>query len=223
MPGNRKAAEQVCLEMVEALLPGGGNREIYEKFFAQMDDASFESFVKGLEERSIRLAIIAPINAAVQLDTKRNLDLADEWGYNFFEQIWMEGENGSPNYLTVEKYLICDLTIRRQAQFQTKKISIPEHTRSVDNFTGQPTGASKGSKISYPEIQIMAAQGLDDAILELIKYRGGDEKGFAAMNNSIARTGGVSLKALDTLGTTVKAKQTVSTILLGMHLKNTLL
>lgn len=223
MAGNRKAAEAVCLEMVEALLPGGGNLQIYQNFFAQMDDQAFESFINGLDEGSIRLAIIAPINSQAKLDTARNLELAKKWGHNFFERIWMDGKEGSPPYLSPKKYLVVDLPIRRQAQFQVKKISIPEHTRSVDNLTGQPTGASKGSKISYPELQILAALGLNECIVEFIKFRGGDEKGFDAMNKSIAETGGVSLAAIDALGTQVRSKQTVSTLLTAMHLKNTLM
>lgn len=222
MAGNRKAAEAVCLEYIEKILPGGGNKEIYQAFFAQMDDAAFETFINQLDEGSIKLAIIAPINSAVELDTARNLALAKELGHNFFERIWMDGKDGAPPYLSTETYLVVELPVRRQAQFQVKKISIPEHARSVDNLTGQPTGASKGSKISYPELQIMAALGLDNCIVEFIKYRGGDEKGFVAMNNSISKTGGVSTKALDSLGTTVRSRQTVSTILTGMHLENTL-
>ena len=104
-----------------------------------------------------------------------------------------------------------------------KKISIPEDNRSIDTFTGQPTGKSKGSKISWPELPILAALGgFDDTISEFFKFRGGDLQGFNAMNNMIASTGGVSLNAVNSLGTKVKAVQSLSTLLTSMHLTNSL-
>jgi hypothetical protein len=116
-----------------------------------------------------------------------------------------------------------DLPLKRQAQFLIKKISIPEDNRSIDTFTGQPTGKSKGSKISWPELQILAALGgFDDTITEFFKMRGGDLQAFNAMNNMIANTGGVSLNAISALGTKVTAVRSLSTLLTSMHLTNTL-
>jgi hypothetical protein len=109
--------------------------------------------------------------------------------------------------------------LRRQAQLLVKKISIPEDNKSINDLTGQPssTGKSRGSKISYPETQIMAALNLDNSLIEMLKYRGGDQKGFIAMNKSISQTGGVSLDALSKLGTRVKSTDTLRTFLTCMH------
>lgn len=222
MAGNRQKAQALCLEYIEKILPGGGNRKIYEDLFASMSDEAFAEFIDKLKTGKARLAIIAPNMASSKLSVERNLALAKELGHEFFQRIWMDGKAGAPKYLSAVPYLVVDLPLRRQAQLLVKKISIPEDNRSVDNLTGQPTGASKGSKISYPEIQILAALGLDDTITELIKYRGGDQKGFIAMNDSIARTGGVSQKALEPLNTKVKVTQTLSTYLTAMHLHSTL-
>jgi hypothetical protein len=222
MAGNRQKAQALCLEYIDKILPGSGNRKIYEDLFASMSDEAFEAFIGKLKSGQARLALIAPNMAEPKLSVERNLAIAKELGHEFFQRIWMDGKAGAPKYLSAVPYLVVDLPLRRQAQLLVKKISIPEDNRSVDNLTGQPTGASKGSKISYPEIQILAALGLDDSITELIKYRGGDQKGFIAMNDSIARTGGVSQKALEPLGTKVKVTQTLSTYLTAMHLKSTL-
>jgi hypothetical protein len=222
MAGNRKAAEAVILEWVEKLIPESGNRELYEKLFAGMDDAAFAVWMEKLERQEIRLAVVAPNLAKSSLDIERNLKLADELGHNFYERILIDNGNDIPPYLSPVRYLVVDLPLRRQAQLLVKKISIPEDTKSVDDFTGQPTGKSKGSKISYPETQIMAALNLDNNLIEMLKYRGGDEKGFDALNSSISKTGGVSLKSIEKLGTQVKSTQTLSIILTCMHLENTL-
>ena len=169
------------------------------------------------------MALIAPELSGPSLSVERNLDLAESWGHKFFERIWMDSQNGSPSYLSNDKYLIVDLPLKRQAQFLIKKISIPEDNRSIDTFTGQPTGKSKGSKISWPELQILAALGgFDETISEFFKFRGGDLQGFNAMNNMIANTGGVSLNAVGSLGTKVKAVQSLSTLLVSMHLTNSI-
>jgi len=222
MSGNRKSAEELILKYIDKLLPGSENTQIYKDLFASMDDEQFEQFIVSLETGKSRLAIIAPNFSSNPLSVDRNIEIAKELGHEFFEQVWMEDPNGGPNYLSTEKYLVVDLPLRRQAQLLIKKISIPDDNRSIDHLTGQPTGNSKGSKISYPELQILAAHQLDNTITELIKYRGGDLNGFNAMNDSISRTGGVSLNSLDTLGSKVKSTQTLSTYLTAMHLRNTL-
>lgn len=222
MAGNRKAAEAVILEWIEKLIPDSGNRELYVNLFAGMDDAAFAVWMEKLERQEIRLAVVAPNLAKSSLDIDRNLRLADELGHNFFERILIDNGNDIPPYLSPIRYLVVDLPLRRQAQLLVKKISIPEDTKSVDDFTGQPTGKSKGSKISYPETQIMAALNLDANLTEMLKYRGGDEKGFDALNSSISKTGGVSLQSIEKLGTQVKSTQTLSIILTCMHLENTL-
>lgn len=227
---NRAAAEAVILEYVQKLIPLSGNVDIYRNLFASMDDAAFGVWMEKLERQEIRLAVIAPNlpegatteeKELKRLDIDRNLKIADELGHNFFEKILIDNGNDIPPYLSPIPYLVVDLPLRRQAQLLVKKISIPEDTKSVDDFTGQPTGKSKGSKISYPETQIMAALNLDNSLIEMLKYRGGDEKGFDALNTSISKTGGVSLKSIEKLGTQVKSTQTLNIILVCMHLSAT--
>lgn len=178
--------------------------------------------MKSIEDGTTRLAVIMPNLNEHKVSIENNFALAKELGHEFFERIWIDKGDDVPPYLSPIPYLIVDLPLRRQAQLLVKKISIPEDNKSIDDLTGQPTGKSKGSKISYPEIQIMSALGLDKNLVELIKVRGGDVKAFNAMNDSIAKTGGVSIDALEALGTSVKSTDTLSTILTAMHLSNSL-
>lgn len=222
MAGNRKAATDVILTYIEKLLPKSGNKELYEARFKAMSDKEFDAFMNDLETGKIELCIISPNMSQSKLTVENNFAIAKELGHEFFERIWIDEGKEVPRYLTNDKYLIVDLPLRRQAQLLTKKVSIPRDNNTIDNLTGQPTGSSKGSKISYPELQILSAMGLDYCSLELMKYRGGDLKGFNAMNASISKTGGVDLDALDKLGTRVKSTTTLSTYLTSMHLENTL-
>lgn len=222
MNGNRKAAEKELINVIESILPGSENTKIYQDILKGMPDDEFDRWIADLDSGERYLAIIAPELNEPSLSVQRNLDLGEAWGHKWFERIWMDPQNGAPSFLSNDEYLVVDLPLKRQAQFLIKKISIPEDNRSIDTFTGQPTGKSKGSKISWPELQILAALGgFDQTITEFFKFRGGDLQGFNAMNHMIATTGGVSLNAIGALGTKVKAVQSLSTLLTSMHIANT--
>lgn len=222
MAKNRTGSQAFILKWIDKLLPESENTKLYKTLFDSLSDKAFHDFITDIGTGKARLAIIAPNLTGPKLTIERNLALGEELEHKFFERIWIDPGNGEPAYLSPIEYLIVDLPLRRQAQLLIKKVSIPEDTRSVDDFTGQPTGASKGSKISYPEVQILAASGLDKSLEEFLKYRGGDVKGFNAMNAAIAKTGGVSMTSIEALGTTVKSTQTLSTLFTSAHLENTL-
>lgn len=223
MAGNRKKAEKELLDGIEAILPGSENTQIYKNMLAGMSDKQFEKFIDDLDAGRVIPSLIVPNFGKIRLSVKRNLALAKLWAHEFFERIWFQDNDDRPAYLSNERYLIVDLPLRRQAQLLTKKISIPEDNKSVDDYTGQPTGKSKGSRLSYPEIQLMASAGLDYSILELIRLRGGDTQSFHAMNTMLSRHGSVSQKSIEPYGGTVQSKQTLHTLLTCMHYETTLL
>ena len=219
---NRRGAEAKLYAMLEELAPGSPNTKYYKDYLGAMSDSQFHEWYKGLKDGSNFLVIQQTNLGAKHITVERNLALAKKWGHEFFERVWMDAANGAPSYLSNEKYLIVKLPLRRLAQILRKKISIPEDNRSVDLLSGQPTGASKGSKISYPELQILQARNLPHTTIELIKFRGGDTVGFNAMNDQIHKTGGASIQALAKLGTKTKSTETLATYLTAMHLEHTL-
>ena len=221
MANNRSGAEKFILKYIDKISPGKENQDIYTNLFASMSDKQFDEFITKLETGEARLAITAPNFGTNKISTKNNLEIAKELGYNFFQRIWFPATNDSPAYLSPIPYLVVDLPIRRQAQLLVKKISIPEDNKSVDNFTGQPTGKSKGSSLSYPEVQVMSAMGLNNCLTEIMKYRGGDVRGFNAMNDNISKTGGVSLDSIKHLASGVESTKTMKTYLTAMMLSST--
>lgn len=218
---NRKAAEQSILADIEAFLPGSKNPEILQRMFSEMDDTQFHKFMMGIKAGEHSVPVIVPEMSKPTISVKRNLDLAKLWGHNFFERIWMDGENGAPPYLSNHSYLVVLLPLKRQVQFLVKKISIPEDSRTIDNLTGQVTGKSKGSKFSYPEMQITASLKLDKTIIEFMKTRGGDLGAYNALSNMMTTQGGASLATILSMGTRVKSQMTLSAFLTSMHLGNT--
>lgn len=219
--GNRKKAQEFLINELERILPGGGNKELYEKLLKNMSDEKFHAWMIDFKEKRDRPVLYAPNFAKVSLNTQRNIDIAKSYGKSFFERLWVYSKDGS-SYLTNNEYMIVELPVRRQAQLLTKKISIPEHNRSIDQLTGQPSGDSRSSQISFMELQIMRSMGLKYSLQELIKFRGGDVGGFNAMNKIIARDGYVTQKSALPYATGVESTQALKIFLTCMHLKNTL-
>lgn len=222
MPGHRTETERFIIQYIDKLIPGGQNAALYKKKFAAMSDAEFDTFIDQLEAETTRLAVVVPNFSSAKIDLERNFAIAEELGHQFFERVNIPPRDGVTGYMTPIPYLVVHLPLRRQAQLLDKKISIPQDNNTVDDMTGQPTGDSKGSKISYPETQVIAAMGLDKSLNELLKFRGGDEKGFAALNASISRTGAASQKALEPFTSGVKSVQALKAHLTAMQLKSTL-
>ncbi len=224
MAATRKEIENFILKNIEKMIPGSPNRQMYVEFFATLSDKQFDEFLDKLEDGSVILAIVDPNMATGnRLDTGRNQEIAEELGIELFEQIWMDPGNGEARYLSNDKYLVVPLPLCRQAQLLTKKISVPKDNKSVNDYTGQPTGKSAASRISYPEMLVLQSFGFDSSLEEFYKWRGGDNEGMRAMDATISKTGAVSVKSLDYLNTKVTSTNTLYTLLTGMHLDNTLL
>lgn len=222
MAKNRQAAQSFIIEYIGKLTEGTNNAKIYEDLFAVMTDSDFDQFMSDLGSGKKFLAIIVPNFSGKGLTIERNLEIADELGHEFFQRIWIEGKGDIPTYLTPNKYLVVDLPVRRQSQILVKKISVPKHNRVIDSLTGQPTGESKGAKISYPELQVCAAMGLDNCMVELMKYRGGDARGGAALNGMMSKYGRANQATLSQYASGVESTQTLKTFLTACHLKSTL-
>lgn len=219
---NRIGATEFILKYIEKILPGSENTKLLKDQLTALSDAEFDAYMKALASGDEVIPLVVPILSEHKINVSRNIEIGRELGHEFFQRIWWYDESTEMTFLSNEKYLVIDLPLRRQIQILKKKISIPEDNKHVDELSGQPSGVSDSASISFPEMQALHAQGLDRAIEELIKYRGGDEKGFNAMNRSIINSGGVSLDAIEPYAGGVKATETVSAFFKAMHLDNNL-
>lgn len=222
MATNRSAAEALCLTYIKKISPNSKNDQIYKDLFASMSNEEFDRFIADLESGKRFLSIIEPNMAGTGLSVENNLKVAEELGHEFFQRLWIDGKEGEPAYLTPIKYLVVDLPLRRASQLLIKKIKVPEHNRVVDTLSGQPTGESKGAKISYPEVQVCGAMGLENSMIELMKYRGGDVKGNKAYNAMLSKMGTTNLKTLSQYASGVESTKTMRTFLNAMHLRSSL-
>ena len=222
MAENRAAAQALILKYIDKIFPGGINRRRYEEMFAVMNDIEFKQYMADLENGTKKLVAYVPNMGSVKVTIENNLKVAKELNHDFFQKLVIGARDNEPSYTTPIEYLVVRLPVRRQSQHLQKKRSIPEHNRTVDILTGQPTGSSKGAKISYSELQVLAGMDMDASLVELIKYRGGDRGGYNALNAMVSRYGSANLKGLDQYATGVESTKTLKTLLAAMHLRSTL-
>lgn len=217
---NRRKAEEFILSFCRDIEPTEYNVELYKKIFAKLSDKQFDDLMKGLRAKEKFLVLFKPMYKAKGITVENNLKIAPKYGLEFFEHLIFTNDAKNPDYKTPIKYLVIDLPYRRQSQTLDKKISLPDDNKVIDQLTYQPTGPSKGAKISYPELQVLIGMGLDNTISELIQYRGGDRGGFNAYNAMFLRYGSANLKTLSNYATGVESTKTLKTYLVALHLNN---
>lgn len=218
---NRKKAEAFILDFMKDLEPTGYNVQKYKEIFESMSDKDFDVYMKDIRAGTKTLVVFKPMYEAKGISVENNLKIAKKYGLEFFEHLNYTNNPHGPDFKTPIKYLVVDLPYRRQSQTLDKKISLPDNNNTIDELTYQPTGASKGAKISYPELQVLLGMGLDHSITELIKFRGGDRGGFNAYNAMFLRYGSVNLKTLNNFSTGVESTKTLRVYLTAMHLSST--
>lgn len=222
MAGNRKKAETQILADLQEISPGCVDVELYKTYFASLDDKAFEAFMGRLKSGAQWLTITVPNAGKNNLDFERNIKIGDKWGHSFWRQIWFPADGDMPRYLSPNKYLVMKVPVRVASQRIAKKMSIPKHQRSINTITGQATGKSKGAGFSAPELRLCVAMGLNKSSVELMKYRGGDLRGWAALNASLNRFGGARQDQLEHFASGVVSTATLKTYFTCAHLSSTL-
>lgn len=230
MKQRREKFKAVFLPLIEEMAPGSKNAETYATELDKLTDPQFEKMVQDIEagrgfkavQDGLILPLFAPNLAKAKLSVARNIKLAKKLGHEFFERVWITDPHTHVTYLTPRKYMTCLWPVRRQAQTLEGKQSIPTDTTVIDDLTGQPTGDSKGSALTYPELQVLHSHGLQNVIIEALKVRGGDLKALNQFERDIIDTGGSSLAPILAADTKVKSTQTLNSLLRAMHLKSNL-
>ena len=219
---NRKKVEAFILDKIAKLIPGDAhNVAKYKSYFASMDDAAFETYMKRLQDKTAILSVEVPNLSETKISIDNNFELADELKHKFLQRLWLTDPADGTVYLTPIPYLVIDLPLRRQQQMLTEKRSIPDNNRHVDELTGQPTGDSHSSSLTFPELQNLYAHELPFTAIELIKFRGGDTTAFQRMNRAILETGGADQDAIQALGKTrPKSTETLSVLMTAAHIAN---
>lgn len=228
---SRKEVTDFIVSALEGFIPGDNyNAELTRKRLDAMSDAEFDQYIRSLarpetEEGRVHQEILpfySPNLKDPRITPETLLAVAEKIGHPFFEQIYLTDPQTGTTFLTPQKYLVIDMTVRRQAQTLTKKSSIPENSRHIDELSGQVTGKSKGSKISFPELQSQLAQGLENTLIEEIKVRGGDRQAQLEYDRQLIENGEVSIEDVTSQGGVTRSTSNLSIWLRGAMMDNNL-
>lgn len=219
---NRAIVEKEVLYFIDRFRPGSNNVEVYKDLFSRMNDKEFAEWIDALEQGE-SLVLYAPIAEAPRLSIANNQTIAKELGVELLQHLFLTDPKTGQVKKTANKYLVGEAVTRRQAQTLKAKSSIPGSLSPVDERTGQLSSSAKGARFSGPELHVNASKGLEKMLVELIKYRGGDERGFNLYKQALQQTGEVSIDyLLNNYNTTVKSNKTLSVYLKAMMLQNNL-
>ena len=218
----REEATQLAVELLSKFAGYNESVEYVENSLRQLTDGQFDAYMQRLYQGQAYLPYMAPILTDSGVTTERNLEIAEEIGHEFFQRLWLTDPATGQTHLTPVEYLVVDLPVKRLKQHLMDKISIPEDNRHIDDRSGQPTGDSKGAKLSYPELQVLHSQGLDQTIRELFKFRGGDEENFRRLDRDAIATGQPSMDAIEDPDSRTKASDVLGILLKAAHIDNNL-
>lgn len=219
---NREKTEKLIYNFLNELDPSGYNTQKYKEIFGSMKNDDFDNYMKDIRDNKKSLVFFKPPFKVKETTVENNIKLGKKYGINFFSKLTIVPSDGSKSYQTPIKYLVLELPVKRLSQNLIKKINIPPHNKSIDLLTYQPTGDSKGAKVSAPELHILNAMKLNNSVIELIKFRGGDKGGFNAYNSMAMNYGSISLKTLQPYVTGVESTKTLKAYLIGMHIRASL-
>lgn len=222
MNPKRKKQQDYIIEKISKIVPKIDHKSVYEKFFDTMTDSEFSKWMQDIYEEKKNLVCFVPNLTDSGVSVENNIQVAKELGIDFFQQLWIQDDETGRVRLTPVPYMVLQLPYRKAAQTVLKKSSIPPNMKTVDATSGQPTGDSKGARMSLPEVNIAMAMGLDNLTLEYMKYRGGDLGGYAAMNAMLAKTGSTNMATLKQFSTKVDSIKTMNILLTCAMLKSNL-
>jgi hypothetical protein len=227
----RTQVTDFIVNAIGMIIPGDDyNPKVTRARLEAMNDRDFDLYVRslakpeteeGLEKQEI-IPFVSPSFDETRITMDNLMLVADVVGLKLFERLWITDPQTNLTYLTPHEYPVLNMMVRRQAQMLTKKSSIPEDARHVDELSGQVTGKSKGSKISFPEVQAQLAQNLESTLIEEIKIRGGDQVSQNEFDRQLIEHGESSIEDVTSDGTITKSTSTLAKLLRGQMLDNNL-
>lgn len=213
-PASRKKAEELILKWVSLIDPSRINTALLKKNMPKLSD---DEFIQMCDNG---IPLYQPLEGKTKISTTNNLAVAKQMGIPLEEHLWLPEPKTGILSRTIYPHMVLMLPWRRQTQMVDKKLSVAKNDRIRDKITGQVTGPSKSSGISFQEGYVMFSQGETIPLREFIHARGSNEKINRALYQSIRTTGRGRMDIPGAELTSSKTSKTWGHIYRSMHIGN---
>ena len=210
--------EEVTKYVLESVKISKTTYDIVSKFFNDMTDKEYHNFWLDVRDKKTNLSFIIP------QEEKHDESVLFKWlnklGVNPFQKLTYVDKDGL-EYTSPKPTLVIYGTVKRAAQTQDKKVSIPVGNK-INSLTGQPTGESLSAKFTLPEAFIHLGYGSRYVPNEFVNARGGDLGMAAALDKLLYTQGSASMEELRPYSTKNVTTKSLKAYFLASHLKSTL-
>lgn len=212
---SRKKTEEYILKSFKI---SKNTHNILVDFFKGMTDKEFHQFMLDVQNKVKNLSFVIPHEE--QHKESDILDWCESIGVKPFQKLTYVYEDGFEHTIDIKTFII-DAIVKRAAQTQDKKVSIPTGNK-INVLTGQVTSESLSAKITLPETLIHIGFGAKKPLYELLNARGGDLGLMNAMDKELFEKGKVSMEDIMPYSTKTVSTKTLKAYFLASHLKSTL-
>lgn len=214
--GNRKKAEEYMLKVIKDGDPSGRTYEEIKKRLSKMTDQEFHAFIQEVKAGREFIPIIAPIHSGRHMTIEKAIDLCEKYDIPLFQRYWYRHPILGVKTLSTYPAPFLYMMVRRQIETLDNKISVTEDNNRADILTGQAIDGA--SAITQPESLVLIEKGLEDTLIEKLKYRGGDIEGGRLFDQRLIEQGAVSTEALQQeYRTTTRVVQTMDIFFTAAH------
>lgn len=217
MNEKRTKVQKFILSKITKLDPSGKNTARLKIFFEEMTDKEFDNYMRSLRDGEDVLTFYSA-NIVDKVDIPTLIDSAKELDVDLFERIRMWDEPTKTFYLTPHKYCVLQLPVRKMSQFNDHKLAVAEGDSHIDLLTGQVIKPDRAGSLSQVETQALFAHGLEQTIVEMLKYRGGDVVGGADYKRELEEMGKTSLEKHS--NTKARSAVILDVLFSGMHIES---
>lgn len=212
MTSERKKAEALVYETMDALDPSGTNSAHYKEMFSKMSDEQFKKYLKKdfpfkFYHRPFEIEpTMSDINNAAKVV-----------GVPLMEKVSLPYlyENKDGKAVQSQECLVGYIHLKKMKQFITKKNAMSTDIAERDMKTGLLVHGDKNGITSDREMESLAVMGLDATMSELDRPRADSMNSKSEMYNTINTLGKVSMNDIKIDKDDSLAKNLMNTYLIG--------
>lgn len=220
--GNTEKAIAFAAQKMKELFPNTRNAEQITEDLKKLNPKEFDALMHKLKSGEEYLPATLPNLNGQHMPKDHILAVAKKWGIDPFQHMLMtDPDVEGKEFVTPLRYMTLLLPLPRFSQTLESKISLPKDQNHVDEMTGQVTGDSKGARVSFNEMNILAGKEMIAPIIETMKVRGGDEGARKQFEHDVILNGVGNLEDAVKSGTGVKSTMTLAAKLRSIHINTT--